>query len=116
MQSGASPRQRDIFLGPIPFTDEEREKFRPVLVLSSSTANSYWADILVMTITSNVNSPLPGILIGAADFDNGGLPVASKLVVIRVFPVHYSRFGKYFGRLGKAAYSAAVELLLAHIR
>lgn len=47
------PRQGDIVLIPVPFTDLSSRKRRPVIVVSSSTYNSVSPDMIVVAMTSN---------------------------------------------------------------
>ncbi len=47
------PRQGDIVLIPVPFTDLSSRKRRPVVVVSSDEYNDESPDILVVAMTSN---------------------------------------------------------------
>lgn len=47
------PRQGDIVLIPVPFTDLSSRKRRPVVVVSSDKYNDESADIVVVAMTSN---------------------------------------------------------------
>ena len=71
--SGMTPKQRDILLIPIPFTDLQSVKRRPVLVLSNDRYNKTSEDILVAAITSNVQRTKYGLLLEASDVEGGRL-------------------------------------------
>lgn len=62
-----TPRQRDIVLLPVPFTDLSAIKRRPVLVLSKNSHNRRSPDVVVAAITSNLASGGAAVLITAAD-------------------------------------------------
>jgi mRNA interferase MazF len=47
------PKQGDILLVPIPFTDLSSQKRRPVIVISNNFYNKKTTDILVVAMTSN---------------------------------------------------------------
>lgn len=47
-----TPKQRDIVLVPLPFTDLTSVKRRPVLVLSNDSHNRRGQDVVVSAITS----------------------------------------------------------------
>ena len=47
------PRQGDIVLIPIPFTDLSSQKRRPVIVVSNDAYNRKTMDIVVVAMTSN---------------------------------------------------------------
>jgi mRNA interferase MazF len=115
MQSGTTPRQREVWLAPAPFTDQDASKLRPVLVISTSISNARWADGLVMAITSKTDSPLPGLVLTVTDFEHGALPVESKLIALRVFSIRHDRLVRCFGRLRQSTFAKAIALLQEHI-
>ena len=47
------PRQSDIVLVPVPFTDLSSRKRRPVIVVSSDDYNTISHDMIVVAMTSN---------------------------------------------------------------
>ena len=49
------PKQRDIVLIAVPYADLSTAKRRPVLILSSDAHLQQSPDMLVATITSNLN-------------------------------------------------------------
>jgi mRNA interferase MazF len=48
-----TPRQGDIVLVPVPFTDLSSRKRRPVVVLSANAYNDAAPDVIVVAMTSN---------------------------------------------------------------
>jgi len=46
------PKQGDIVLVPVPFTDLSAQKRRPVIVISTNQYNQQNADVIVVAMTS----------------------------------------------------------------
>jgi mRNA-degrading endonuclease toxin of MazEF toxin-antitoxin module len=105
------PNQRDIYLAPFPFSDEDTEKKRPVLVISNSVFNARGGDVLVMAITSNLHASVEGIEISRNDVDGGTLAVASLIVPSKLYSVHQQRLGRYFCRLKTTSFTRAIAAL-----
>lgn len=68
------PKQRDIVLIPVPFTDLSSAKRRPVLILSSDAHCQSSPDMLIAAITSNLSGNLPGVVISSAEWKLGLCP------------------------------------------
>ena len=94
-----TPKQRDIVLIPVPYTDLSSTKRRPVLVLSSDTHNSVSADIVVAAITSNLAASSTGVLIDAGDMETGTLPKQSMVLPGKIYTLSKSIIVKHYGRL-----------------
>jgi mRNA interferase MazF len=73
MRSGIMYKQGDIVLIPIPFTDLQSSKIRPVIVVSNNNYNNIMKDMLVSAITSNITSKEYSIPIDNDDLDTGKL-------------------------------------------
>ncbi len=52
-KTGIMPKQGDIVLIPIPFTDLSSHKRRPVIVISNDDYNQRAPDVIVVAMTSN---------------------------------------------------------------
>ncbi|MEZ5336726.1 MAG: type II toxin-antitoxin system PemK/MazF family toxin [bacterium] len=115
MKSGTMPRQRDICLAPFPFSDEDSEKKRPVLVISNSVFNSAHADVLVMAITSNMMASMDGIAIDSSDMDQGSLKVRSLILPCKIYALSSSRIERVVCWLGRQKFLQALEILLESI-
>jgi mRNA interferase MazF len=48
----------DVILVPFPFTDQSTSKKRPAIVISSDNYNLYKPDIILIAVTSQVNTTL----------------------------------------------------------
>ena len=76
----------DVVLVPFPFSDQTTTKKRPAVVVSSSLFNKQSPDLVILAVTSKINSPI-GIgecLIG--DWQSAGLlkPSAIKSAISTV--------------------------------
>lgn len=109
------PRQREICLAPFPFSDEDSEKQRPVLVISNSVFNAAGEDALVMAITSNLGSPLEGVNIDSKDMDSGLLKLPSRILPTKVYSVSQARIRKTLCRLESARFREALDILFETI-
>ena len=86
------PRQGDIVLIPVPFTDLSSRKRRPVIVVSSSTYNSVGPDMIVVAMTSNP-SPTPwSFRIESTDLEDGRLNRPGTVRVDRIYTAEADRF------------------------
>jgi len=85
MKHGMAYRQMDIVLIPIPFSDLKARKKRPVVVVSNDFYNNKTEDIVVVAITSNIQTKEYSILITQDDMEQGALPRDS---MIRVDKIH----------------------------
>lgn len=76
----------DILLVPFPFTDQTTTKKRPTVVISSKKYNAQKPDIIIMAITSQINSSLKFGEMLISDFENTGLlkPSVIKPVVTTI--------------------------------
>jgi len=106
-----TPKQRDIVLIPVPFTDLTSTKRRPVLVLSKTTHNRRFPDIMVAAITSNLAAGGVGVDITTADLDEGTLPMKSRVRADKVYTLSKSIIVKRFGRLNATVFQQVLAAL-----
>lgn len=97
--SGTMLRQRDIVLIPIPFTDLVSQKKRPAVIISSDTYNESNEDIVVVALTSNIESRNFTITLTADDLEDGVLKVTSMIRVDKIYTLNKSIIIKTFGRV-----------------
>src|SRR4051812_16324460 len=101
-------RQRDVWLASVPFMDSGDSKARPVLVITGSVFNSQQPHVLAMSITSNMENPLPGLAIDSSSFQSGDLPRPSKILTSVVFPIPRDQLTSSPGRLSPDAFQRAI--------
>ena len=105
------PKQRDIVLIPVPYSDLSTNKKRPVLVLSSDDALRRSSDMLVASVTSNLAAGTAGIIIDAADLEAGVLPRRSLIRADKIYTLRQSDIVKPYGVLNKAAFEKVLAEL-----
>jgi mRNA interferase MazF len=108
---GITPKQRDILLIPVPFTDLSSSKRRPVLVLSKTSHNRKAPDMVVAAVTSNLAAGGVGITISSADLEQGSLPATSLVKPDKVYTLHRRLVVKRYGRLNEAAFERVLAAL-----
>lgn len=108
---GMTPKQRDIVLVPVPFSDLSSAKKRPVLVLSKTSYNRKASDVVAAAITSNLAASNIGIIITADDLAEGALPVDSLVRVDKIYTLNKRIIIKRYGRLNDAAFHKVLEAL-----
>ena len=104
--------QRDIVLIPIPFTDLESYKKRPALIISNNDYNKKNEDIVVVAITSNIESRDFTIVLTNDDLEEGFLKVASMIRVDKIYTLNKSIVLKIFGRVKPAIFLKIKDQLL----
>jgi mRNA interferase MazF len=98
-RTGMRPRQGDIVLIPIPFTDLSSRKRRPVIVISNDAYNQKTADIVVAAMTSNPISVDYSFTITSADLETGTLNRPGKVRVDKIYTLSQSIIVQTFGRV-----------------
>ena len=111
MRSGMTPKQRDILLIPIPFTDLQAIKRRPVLVLSNDNYNKMFDDIVVAAITSNVQMKQYSVMIEASDIQEGLLKQTSIVRADKIYTLNKQIILKRFGRLKAEKYTVVINAI-----
>lgn len=106
-----TPKQRDIVLIPVPFTDLTATKRRPVLVLSTTEYNRKSEDVLVAAITSNLTFREHGVPITSGDLAEGALPAKSLVKADRIYSLSKSIVVKHYGRLSDAMFENVLQAL-----
>ncbi len=102
-------KQGDILLIPIPFTDLTASKKRPVLVLSNSLYNKTTKDIVVVAITSNLESKEYAVLFSKDDMKEGTLKVDSCIRADKIYTLSQDIIVKKFGSINDNVLSHVKE-------
>ena len=92
------PKQGDIVLIPIPFTDLSSQKRRPVIVVSNDAYNRKTMDIVVVAMTSNPAVVDYSFTITSSDLERGKLNRPGKVRVDKIYTLSQSIVVKTFGR------------------
>ena len=105
MKYGMNIRQKEILLVRFPFTDLQRFKQRPVLVLSNDDFNKKTEDIVVCAITSNLRQREYSVIITNNDLEEGKLRRDSLIKVTHIATISKDIVIKSVGRLNDNAFS-----------
>ena len=87
MKTGTMPKQGDILLIPIPFTDLSSQKRRPVIVISNDQYNRKTNDIVVVAMTSNPQVTDYSLSVTSSDLVEGALNRPGKIGWIDLYLV-----------------------------
>jgi mRNA interferase MazF len=99
MKTGTMPKQGDILLIPIPFTDLSSQKRRPVIVISNDQYNRKTSDIIVVAMTSNPQVTEYSLSITSSDLVEGALNRPGKIRVDKIYTLSQTIVAKTFGQV-----------------
>ena len=105
------PEQGDIVLIPIPFTDLTATRRRPVIIVSNNQYNSSTQDVVVVAMTSNLDTAPYSFEISSADLAEGSLNRPSRVRVDKIYTLAASIIVKRFGKVNDATLDRIRQLL-----
>lgn len=108
---GMTPKQRDIVLVPVPFTDLSSKKRRPVVVLSNSEHNRIFSDFVAAAITSNVYERDYTIPISQNNLEEGLLKVPSMILMDKIYTLSREIIVHKFGRINITTFKEMVDVV-----
>ena len=79
--------QKEIVLLPYPFSDLERTKVRPALVISNNSFNRKSEDCMMVPLTAVIKDEPYSVLINQEDLFSGKLLKPSRIRVDKIFSV-----------------------------
>lgn len=91
------PRQGDIVLIPVPFTDLSSRKRRPVVVVASDAYNDASLDIVVVALTSNPKQTPWSLPITVIDLRTGRLNRPGTIRADKIYTLAQSLVVNRFG-------------------
>src|ERR1700686_3697758 len=86
-KTGTMPKQGDIPLIPIPFSDLSSQKRRPVIVILNDQYNGKTGDVVVVAMTSNPQVTDYSFSIPSSDLVRGALNRPGKVRVDKIYPL-----------------------------
>ncbi|NLV15961.1 MAG: type II toxin-antitoxin system PemK/MazF family toxin [Syntrophomonadaceae bacterium] len=95
------PEQGEIVLIPIPFSNLQSVKKRPVLVISNDNYNEVTRDIVVVAITSNLSEKKYAIDINNDNLVEGQLKVKSCIRCDKIYTLSQDIIVKRFGKVSE---------------
>jgi mRNA interferase MazF len=107
------PRQGDILLIPVPFTDLSSRKRRPVIVVSCDAYNTTCPDMIVVAMTSNPEQSPWSFRITSSDLVDGRLNRPGMVRVDKVYTLAQSLAIVRFGTVAQSI-SKRIREMLAH--
>jgi mRNA interferase MazF len=108
------PKQGDIVLIPVPFTDLSSHKRRPVIVISNDVYNQRGQDVVVVAMTSRPVADSYAFQIDSADLVDGALNRPGTVRVDKVYTLAKSIIAKRFGQVSSDIVQR-IQLLLADL-
>ena len=105
------PKQGELVLIPIPFTDLSSQKRRPVIVISNDQYHSRGSDVVVVAMTSNPTVTPYTFTITSADLIAGSLNRPGTVRVDKIYTLANSLIVKTFGRVSEATLERIRKLL-----
>lgn len=103
---------RQVILLPFPFSDLSASKLRPALVLAPAGRG----DWVRCQITSKPYADPAAVVLGDADFADGGLQLTSYARPGKLFTAHESLFQRAVGRLNASAHGQVVQEIVALLK
>lgn len=100
--------RRQVVLLPFPFSDLSAQKLRPALLL----ADAGRGDWLLCQITSKPYGDPHAVALDDANFESGGLRVASCARPAKLFTAHDSLLRSAVGTLSREAHARVVAALV----
>lgn len=94
------PRQGDIVLIPVPFTDLSSQKRRPVVVISNDAYHRTTTDMVVTAMTSNPARVPYSFTIDSSDLREGRLNRPGTVRVDKIYTLSQALAVTMFGRVG----------------
>ena len=104
-------KQGEMVLIPVPFSDLQSKRRRPVIIISNELYNQKTEDIVVVAVTSNLEKKDYTILITQDDIEEGTLPQDSMVRVDKIYSLSQLIVIKGLGRIKQATFEKVVVLL-----
>lgn len=105
--------QRDIILTPFPFSNLEKEKVRPSIIISNNNYNKKFDDIIVVPLTSNLKIRGYAISLTNKNLEQGRLIKESKIKVDRIFSINKKLVRLVIGRISKEKFDEIKEIIFS---
>lgn len=96
------PKQGDVVLIPVPFTDLTSQKRRPAIVISNDAYHRSGGDFVMVAMTSNPSQTPYSFTLTSADLVTGSLNRPGTVRVDKIYTLSTSLILKTFGRVNEA--------------
>ena len=106
------PKQCDLVLIPIPFTDLTSQKHRPVIVISNDAYHRLHSDVVVVAMTSNPTQTPYSFTLSSSDLVIGSLNRPGTVRVDKLYTLASSLIVKTFAQVNDATLNRIRALLM----
>ena len=94
MPSTTIYKRGDIVLVAFPFTDLSSSKRRPALIVSPDSFNTSKQDVVLIAITSQIDTNRHTVNLEEEDYVDGRLPKPSMIRIAKMFTMHSALIAK----------------------
>lgn len=108
-------RQRSVVILPFPFSDLQRRKARPAIIVSSNKYNRRSDDVVAVPLTSNPRPSEYSVPVTSKNMEHGKLAVDSHARVDKLFSVEKRIIASRIGMVDGKTHDAIRKLLSALI-
>jgi mRNA interferase MazF len=108
-----TPRQGDILLVPVPFSDLTSNRRRPVIVISNDLYQTSTHDFVAIAMTSNLKDDPYSFEISSADLAQGTLKRPSRVRADKIYTLAQAIIAAHFGRVSSAVLDRIRQELIA---
>lgn len=109
-------KQGDLVWIRFPFSDLERSKVRPALVVSRDAYNQSHDDLVVCAVTSNLEPDPYKVPVSSDDLARGRLPIPSMVRADKILQVERGLIESSFAHLADKAFDLVSESIGALVR
>lgn len=109
-------QQRCVVILPFLFSDLQRKKARPAIIVSNNMYNRYSDDIVTIPLTSNLRPSRYGILITNRNMEYGELIADSNARVDKIFSVEKSLVMRIIGKVDNKTHLAIQKVLFTLVK
>jgi len=106
------PKQGDLVLIPVPFTDLTSQKRRPVIVISNEAHHQLNGDVVVVAMTSNPTQTPYSFTLNSNDLVTGSLNRPGTVRVDKLYTLASSLIVKTFAQVNDATLNRVRALLM----
>jgi mRNA interferase MazF len=103
--------QREIILTPFPFSNLEKDKVRPSIIISNDNYNKKFEDIIVVPLTSNLKIRDYSILLTNKDLEKGKIITESKIKADKIFSINKKLVRLIIGKISKEKFYEIKEMI-----
>jgi mRNA interferase MazF len=106
-------RQRSVVILPFPFSDLQRRKARPAVIISNNKYNRRSNDVVAVPLTSSPRQSEYNVPVTSRDMESGELVVDSNARLDKIFSVEKGIIAKRIGTVDRKTHAAICDLLSA---